>query len=611
MDKRIGIFSTLPIEIIYAAGMQPVDVNNLFVGHENPAYLVGLADKAGVPRTVCAWTRGLFGATMHERLETVVAVLQGDCSNNTGLAWCLEQVGVRVIPFRYPLANQKREAALVREMENLAAELGIRLKEVEPIFKAFRPIRSKLALLDRRMAEGTISAAKARLLLLTSTDMAGDPVEYLRTVSSALNEPQVAGGSGRLRVAVYGVPTVFTDLYETLDASADVVLCETERDFAMIPEACTLTEQYLRYCYPYGAAKRLERFVALAQERGVEAIVRYQQSFCHHNLEGPVVDAALQRWPNLVVEGDLPGPLSARDRLRLDAFLRREPAAQTATSEGVTTAPRTRVGLDLGSRFAKVMVRQGEQTHRLWVGTVEFFRQFTSPHQDGPALDLPAILAAAGAESDPCPLVVATGYGRHRVRFSNATVVPEIQAHALGAAAQVKHPSFLLVDLGGQDTKVLWIRDGRLCSFVMNDKCAAGGGRYVENMARMLEVPLEQVLPHWENPLELSTTCATFGESEVVGLVAEGVAQERIFSGILQSVASRTLQLVARLAAPGHLPLVVAGGLAASSGLVTLLQQRWGGPVEPLVEPQWNGAAGCLILSASPGQPNPLYSHAS
>jgi benzoyl-CoA reductase/2-hydroxyglutaryl-CoA dehydratase subunit BcrC/BadD/HgdB len=99
-----------------------------------------------------------------------------------------------------------------------------------------------------------------------------------------------------------------------------VVLCETERDFAMLPPAADLVEQYLSYAYPWGMARRLERFVCLARARGVCGVVVYGQTFCHHNLEVQVVEEALRPLPVLVLEGDGPGPLLPRDQMRLEAF---------------------------------------------------------------------------------------------------------------------------------------------------------------------------------------------------------------------------------------------------------------------------------------------------
>ena len=177
--------------------------------------------------------------------------------------------------------------------------------------------------------------------------------------------------------------------------------------------------------------------------------------------------------------------------------------------------------------------------------------------------------------------------------------MPEVHAHAAGAAAQIGPAEFVLADLGGQDTKAIRVRGGAVLDFVMNDRCAAGSGRYVENMARLLEVDLAEVLTHHEDPVILSNVCATFGESEVVGLVVEGVPLERIAAGILRSVAMRLLQLLGRLPDVGGLPLYLSGGLATSSGLVRLLEANRGGDVVALPRPRLSGALGCLELAVS------------
>jgi activator of 2-hydroxyglutaryl-CoA dehydratase len=141
------------------------------------------------------------------------------------------------------------------------------------------------------------------------------------------------------------------------------------------------------------------------------------------------------------------------------------------------------------------------------------------------------------------------------------------------------------------------VRGGALVNFVMNDRCAAGGGRYVENMAAALGMPLEELLRCWESPVTLSNICATFGESEVVGLIVDGVELGRIGAGVLQSVASRCAQLLARLEGSAGLPVYLAGGLARGPGLLTLLSQTLGVPVRALPEPDYNGALGCALLA--------------
>ena len=421
---------------------------------------------------------------------------------------------------------------------------------------------------------------------------------------------------GGPRIAVFGVPAIVRDLVLILEEQgAFVPLCETERDFAMLPPAETLVDQYLDYAYPYGIGARLCKFQRLVEEREVDGIVIYQQAFCHHNLELSRIERAFSAIPTLTVEGDLPGRVTPRDLIRLEAFVERltmqGPSGAVAgrsmagprggdLREDQSAVPHDGwlLGLDLGSRFAKVVAQAPDgREETLTLDAVAFYRDFATRTEGSLELDLRALASRLNLDGPQDGFrAVSTGYGRNLVRFENATAVPELSAHAAGASAQVEEERFLLIDLGGQDTKALVVDNGRVDSFVMNDKCAAGSGRYVENMARLLGVELDEVLKHVKNPVALTNVCATFGESEVVGKVVEGVALERICAGIMGSVAARTAQMVQRLEAQG-LPVYLAGGLADSPALAHFLARylRSATP-RTLRRHRMNGALGCVAL---------------
>lgn len=605
---RVGFFATVPVEIVLAAQMVPQDINNLFITNSDPARLLRAADEAGVPRNLCAWTRGLYGATVANNLETIIVVPCGDCTNNVTMAELLERMGTRVIRFNYPVPGADERFHLEREMAGLAHQLGTNMEAAEAVFEELRPLRQMLRQVDVGCVGGSrLPAARARLLLLESTDFGGNPELFARRLERGLAEaePPVAGATPR--IAVFGIPTILGNLAETLEVmGAKVVLWETERDFAMVEPTASLLEQYLNYAYPRGLEARLEKFLPLLAARGVDAVLVNAQAFCHHNLELKRVEQALSGYPTLVLESDAPAGVSARDRVRLEGFLalaRRGaasglpqpggPGGQRRIAESASAT--TLIGLDLGSRFAKVMIRTGSD-ELLWsVDTITFYRRFARRSEGGLQVDLDKLLEEIGVKGVDSPRVIATGYGRNLLGFNNARVMPEMEAHALGAASQVDEDHFLLVDWGGQDTKAVEVKAGRLVSFVMNDKCAAGSGRYVENMARLLGEPLEEVLNCHDAPVSLTNICATFGESEVIGHLVEGVPVEKICAGIMASVASRTAQLLARLEVDEQLPIYLAGGLAHSPALQVLLEQATGRAPKPIPEPRFSGALGCLL----------------
>jgi len=170
-------------------------------------------------------------------------------------------------------------------------------------------------------------------------------------------------------------------------------------------------------------------------------------------------------------------------------------------------------------------------------------------------------------------------------------VIPEIEAHVAGALALVSARSFVLVDVGGQDTKVAVVARGKLVSFEMNDRCAAGTGRFLETIARTLDMPIDTLARCQDDPIPISATCAIFSESEVVGRLVEGAAPKRLAAGANLSVARRLAAMLARV--PRKRTFATGGG-ARNPALVALLSREIARPVTALPGAQFTGALGCL-----------------
>jgi len=205
------------------------------------------------------------------------------------------------------------------------------------------------------------------------------------------------------------------------------------------------------------------------------------------------------------------------------------------------------------------------------------------------------VLAMAGAAA---PIrTVATGYGRSLVGFADKAVT-EISCHARGIHHQL--PDVLtLIDVGGQDSKAIRLdTNGRVMDFAMNDKCAAGTGRFMEVMARALEVPLEEMgdrAMRSASPVEISSMCTVFAESEVVTRIAEGCEVDDVLAGIHRAIASRTASLVKRVRPKP--PVGMSGGVAHNPGVVRALEQAIGHPIALPDEPQIIGALGAALLA--------------
>ncbi|MHB8174303.1 MAG: acyl-CoA dehydratase activase [Nitrospirota bacterium] len=251
-----------------------------------------------------------------------------------------------------------------------------------------------------------------------------------------------------------------------------------------------------------------------------------------------------------------------------------------------------RCGMDLGSRQVKlVLVDGGTVTLKESFDTAAFYREYGKMADGELSVDL-ARLGLSGRSTGGITLTV-TGYGRNAVKVKGAEVISEVKAHGIGAMSQTGLKDFVLLDIGGQDTKVAKIKDGRMEDFLMNDKCAASSGRYIENMGNVLQMPVDEISCHHANPAHLSATCAIFGESEIIQKMTEGTPPEEIAAGVNLTVVKRVLPMLARF--PDG-PIVFAGGVARNAAVAHLLKARTGRELVTVADPVYNGALGCAYL---------------
>lgn len=244
-------------------------------------------------------------------------------------------------------------------------------------------------------------------------------------------------------------------------------------------------------------------------------------------------------------------------------------------------------GMDLGSRYVKMVLLNKEAlVQSRMIETVEFYRQFGRRKADGLVVDFTAI-GFAQAES-----LVVTGYGRNTIDIAGAKVISELKAHMLGAVWQTGLTDFTLLDLGGQDSKVVQVRGGRVANFDTNDKCAASTGRYLENMAQVLGISLAELSQHHHNPVELSATCAIFGESELISRIVEGYPVNELAAGVNRSIFRRIQPMLQSL----HSDVVVfTGGVAQGGALRQMIENDLGCRVIVPAQAQLNGAIGCAV----------------
>ncbi|MFZ5519312.1 MAG: acyl-CoA dehydratase activase [Candidatus Zhuqueibacterota bacterium] len=205
------------------------------------------------------------------------------------------------------------------------------------------------------------------------------------------------------------------------------------------------------------------------------------------------------------------------------------------------------------------------------------------------------LLAQLGIDASDIQSVVATGYGRNSVPFAQKAIT-EITCHAAGACF-LNSKIRTIIDVGGQDSKVISLdANGAVKDFAMNDKCAAGTGRFLEVMARALEVNLDDFgafAARAEAPSKISSTCTVFAESEIISLISKGTTRENIIAGIHDAVAARVMSLARRIGIIA--PVMMTGGVAKNDGVVQALERKIGEKIQVSDYAQVNGAIGAAV----------------
>lgn len=320
--SRIGITTTVPVEVILAAGRTPVDLNNIFINDPNASRLVEAAEDAGYPRNICGWIKGLYEVTLNAGdIRQVIAVTQGDCSNTHALMETLILAGIDTLPFAYPFDRDYDMLKL--QMDKLIAALDTNWAAVNAVAHRLKSLRLKVAEIDRlTWRENVVSGLDNHIFQVSCSDFDGDADSFEQRVDAFLAEAAVAAEfSEQVRLGFIGVPPINPDLYAYVEQQgARIVFNEVQRQFAMPNMVDDLVEQYRLYTYPYGVFNRIEDIRAEIERRNLDGIIHYVQSFCFRQIEDMIFREKLD-IPILTIEGDKPGRVDARTKLRLDSFL--------------------------------------------------------------------------------------------------------------------------------------------------------------------------------------------------------------------------------------------------------------------------------------------------
>lgn len=250
-------------------------------------------------------------------------------------------------------------------------------------------------------------------------------------------------------------------------------------------------------------------------------------------------------------------------------------------------------GVDIGSLYTKTVIMDTN-------GKVVSFNIIRSgaAYKGASEASLEQALEQAKAQASDLSYIVSTGYGRALAPFANKEVT-EITCHARGASRFFPQAR-TIVDIGGQDSKVIYVDDtGQAVNFVMNDKCAAGTGRFLEVMAGALGVSLENMSElsfQSEHKLEISSVCTVFAESEVISLLASGQSRADIIAGIYGAIARRVTGMVGQLGLRERVAMT--GGVAQSPAMVRALEGKLNTTIVVPDKPQLIGAFGAAIIAA-------------
>ena len=244
------------------------------------------------------------------------------------------------------------------------------------------------------------------------------------------------------------------------------------------------------------------------------------------------------------------------------------------------------VGIDIGSSAAKaVVMNEGEVVRTLLLNT-----GFNSRKT---AEEIYETFKNEGITKENARYV-ATGYGRISVPYAD-DVITEITCHGKGAAF-LFHEDGTVIDIGGQDTKGISLKKGRVMKFIMNDKCSAGTGKFLEVMTNRLGLTQNELseLARKGNPITISSMCTVFAESEVISLIGKGTPREDIAYGVIESVVTKVVQLISQVPAEQYF---LTGGLCEDEYIIERLVKALGAPLSSAPLARYAGAVGAALMA--------------
>ena len=321
--RKIGLTTTVPIEVLIGAKYQAVDLNNLFITSENYSRYIDIAERDGFPKSLCAWIKGIYGACLENNINEIVGVMEGDCSNTKVLIDVLRLKGITVYPFSFPHSHLKEDVE--REIKKFMDNFDVNLETVEKIRLGLNKVRNLAKEIDKlTYVDDKASGFENHLYQVSLSDFNQNVDAFEKDLRLKINEIRSRKtNSKNLRLGYLGVPPMTGDIYEFVETfDAKIVYNEVQREFAFprCDDAQNIFEQYFDFTYPYDIGFRIVEIKKQIEERQLDGIIHYTQAFCHKAVEDIVLKHELN-IPILNIEGDKLNALDARTKLRLEAFI--------------------------------------------------------------------------------------------------------------------------------------------------------------------------------------------------------------------------------------------------------------------------------------------------
>lgn len=321
--NQIGITTTIPTEVLLAAGATAVDLNNIFITSKNPGRLISIAEQDGFPLNCCAWIKGIYGACKEYGIRKVICVTTGDCSNTEMLMEVLRLKGIEAFPFSFPPHPDKD--LMEKSLQDLSQSLGTTLEKAEEYRLKLNSARAKARLLDSMTyKEGKISGFDNHYWLVSTSDFNRDYQKFDKDIERIIESANKVKPYPKdmIRLAYIGVPPVFgAELYPYFEKhGARVVFNEIQRQFSMPESSSSLPEQYCNYTYPYSTEGRITDIKQQITERKIDAVIHYVQAFCHRAISDIIFRETLP-LPILTMEGNNEFGLNQHLKTRIEAFI--------------------------------------------------------------------------------------------------------------------------------------------------------------------------------------------------------------------------------------------------------------------------------------------------